>query len=166
MNHLPPNPHLIWFSAPFWTVVIYGTHCAYAFGYRGVFLSLRSGRVKALGKIYRARNKPRAFWFTVLGNAWSAIAGTGAAVAMIGAAASAWLNLSILLFVLCGGLASSEMMYRVAGRALMTGVMPTRVSHYRRDKQPLYFWSRIVGYACMSVLLWLFFLLVLAQGWN
>jgi hypothetical protein len=167
MQHPDPNPHLIWFTPFFWIVVGYGAYQAYASGFRGVALSLRSGRVKTLGKIYRAQNKPHAFWFVILWNALIAIASTLAAVGMIWAAWAARLHLAMLALLLCVSVGSlAEIQYRIAFRALLKGVMRGKYCFYRRDRHPYHFWFRIVASTCMCVFSCLLFASALVMFWR
>lgn len=126
-------------------VVGYGAYLAYASGYRGVVLSLRSGQLKALGRTYTVRDKPAAFWMTVAWNAFITLAASFAAVLTVWWALRAEVVLSVLAFSLFVSVLSlSEFLYRLAFRALLTGVMPGLRRFYRRDRQPGRYWASIL----------------------
>jgi hypothetical protein len=112
------NPHLIWISPILWMVVGYGIYAVYRSGYQGVALSTRSGRLKTLGRIYNAQNKPVAFWLAVVWNASVSLSGGLIAGMMLWGAWSADLNLAVYSFLLFGCLLSlSEIVYRFTLRA-------------------------------------------------
>ena len=141
-----PYSHLIWVSPMVGLVLSYGAYLAYASGYRGVVVPIRSGQLKTLGRTYTAQETPAAFW---LGIAWNAFITTGAGIA---AAMTVWwfirgeMVLSVLgFFLFVSVLSLSELLYRLVFRALRTGVMAGRRGIYRRDRQPGRYWASILG---------------------
>lgn len=138
------NPQLIWISPGFWMVVIYGGYLTYTSGYKGVMLSLRSGRLKTLGKTYAASGTPRAYWRALVWNGFIALAGGMMAAMMLWDALSAEASFVVLSVLFFGCvLTLSEFVYRFAFRALLTGVIPGKATFYRRDRQPKRYWGSI-----------------------
>lgn len=147
-----PSPHLLWLSPMVGLVVGYGAYLAYAAGYHGVVLSIRSGRLRTLGRTYSVGRAPAAFWLAVAWNAFIALAAGIAAGMTLWWAASAEVVLSVLAFSLfVSVLCLSEFLYRLAVRALLRGVMPGRRRFYRRDRQPRRYWGSIL--ACLLAFL-------------
>lgn len=147
-----PSPHLLWLSPMIGLVLGYGAYLAYASGYQGVVLSIRSGRLRTLGRTYSAGRAPAAFWLAVAWNAFVALAACIAAAMTLWWAASAEVVLSVLAFSLfVSVLGLSELLYRLAFRALLRGVMPGKHRFYRRDRQPRRYWASIL--ACLLAFL-------------
>lgn len=143
-----PSPHLLWLSPMIGLVLGYGAYLAYAAGYRGVVLPLRSGQLKTLGKTYTAQDAPAAFWLAVAWNGFIALAASIAAGLTLWWALSAEPVLSVLaLSLFVSVLSLSECLYRLAFRALLRGVMPGKRRFYRRDRQPGRYWGNIL--ACL-----------------
>lgn len=163
-----PTLHLLWLSPMIGLVLGYGAYLAYAAGYKGVVLPIRSGQLKTLGRTYSAHHRPAAFWLAVVWNAFIALAASCAAVMTVWWALSGQLVLAVLAFSLFVSVLSlSEFLYRLAFRALLTGVMPGIRRFYRRDRQPRRYWGGIfvclltfvfpLMFTCMlGVVLWVF----------
>lgn len=130
-------------------VLGYGAYLAYAAGYRGVVLPIRSGQLRTLGKTYTLRDRPAAFWLGVAWNGFIATAASLAAAMTVWWAARADAELSVLgFFLFVSVLSLSEYLHRLAFRALRTGVIAGRRRFYRRDRQPGRYWGNILACLC------------------